>query len=74
MDKDKKNYIVKVGIYTATDRGTDKVEKVKSLIEGAKDAKHAYDEAYKAYAVSGILRFDIISVSESDIAEVLVVQ
>ena len=74
MDKDQKNYIVKVAIYTVSDKGQDKVEKVQSLIEGAKDAKHAYDEAYKAYAVSGMLSFDIVSVVESNIAEVLVVQ
>ena len=71
MDKDLKNYLVKVAIYTTSDSGKDKTEKIEVLVEGAKDINDANSIAFKHMAVSGSMTFDIVSVAESKIAEVI---
>lgn len=67
---EEKYYSVKVNVYTETESGKEKTEKIEMLVHatGTDDANHI---ANKHLAESSMLTFEIVGVSKTKIVEVI---
>jgi len=74
MDEKEKYYSAKVNVYTEVETSNggikEKVEKLEIAVK-AITVEEAYAKAYKHFAVSGMMTFEIVGVTASKIIEVI---